>query len=34
MMWIPDDEPGAAKRALEKFQRTLAEPPIKAKDFG
>lgn len=34
MMWLPDDEPGAAQRALEKFQRALAEPPIKAKEFG
>ncbi len=33
MMWTPDDEPGAARRALEKFQRALAEPPIKAKEF-
>lgn len=34
MMWIPGDEPGAAQRALEKFQRALTESPIKAKDFG
>ncbi len=34
MMWIPDDEPGAAQRALEKFVRALGEPPINAKEFG
>jgi len=33
VMWTVDDEPGAGRRALERFQRALSEPSIKVSDF-
>lgn len=33
VMWNVEDGCGASKRALERIQRALAEPPLKATDF-